>query len=124
VDYDGGRWVIACSGSVGYAVVMSINNGDISDVPGSGVTSYELWQVATDFVSADLMIWKLYRNFAPGMVEAFLDANPQLSHVHRSTPFIPPGTYVRIPINPSLKAGKPKTSPTVSLWTDKAQYSL
>jgi phage tail protein X len=96
---------------------MTINDGDITTVPGSGFTSYELWTVGTDFVTADLLAWKRYRNFAPGVVEALLAANPQLAYVHRYTPFIPAGTVVRIPINPSLMAGKPQAPTKTSIWT-------
>ena len=88
------------------------------------ITSFELWKVGTDYVTADLIIWKRYMNAAPGMVEAMLDANPQLAIVHQVTPFIPAGTYVRVPIDLSLIAGTPKSLPQDALWTDKQGYSL
>ena len=88
------------------------------------VTSWELYAVATEYVTIDLLIWKRYRNRAAGMVELMLDANPQLSWVHRTTPFIPVGVYVRIPIDNALMLGKPPELPTQSLWTDKAGFTL
>ena len=48
-----------------------------------------------------------------------LDANPQLAFVHRTTPFIPPGVYVRIPIDPQLLAELPKPDQYSNLWTDR-----
>jgi hypothetical protein len=53
-----------------------------------------------------------------------LDANPQLAFVHRYTPFIPPGVYVRVPIDPTLVLGKPPTLPQDSLWTDREGYRI
>lgn len=88
------------------------------------VTSFELFQVTTDYVTADLIIWKRYKRKAPGMVELMLDANPQLAFVHRTTPFIPPGTYVRVPIDPGLVLGRITSLPTDSLWTDRQGSTL
>lgn len=84
------------------------------------ITSFELVQVMTDYVTADLIIWKRYRQRAPGMVEIMIDANPQLSWVHRSTPFIPAGVFLRVPIDPGLILGKPIPKSQDYLWTDKA----
>jgi phage tail protein X len=88
------------------------------------VTGFELVQVATDYVTADLIIWKRYMNKAPGMVELMLDANPQLAFCHRSSPFIPVGTFLRVPIDPVLIAGKPQVKSQDSLWTDKLGYTV
>lgn len=82
------------------------------------ITGFELMQVMGDFVTADLIVWRRYKRPAPGILEKMLDANPQLAYVHRYTPFIPPGTYVRVPIDPDLLAGKPQASQTTNLWTD------
>jgi phage tail protein X len=87
------------------------------------ITGFELWQVTTDYVTADLIIWKRYRRKAPGMVEIMLDANPQLAFAHRTTPFIPVGTFLRVPIDPTLILGKIELLPTDTLWTDRA-YTL
>jgi phage tail protein X len=88
------------------------------------VVGFELHKILTDYVTVDLIIWKRYRAMAPGMVELMLDANPQLAFVHRTTPFIPVGTYVRVPIDPSLILGRPPTLPTDSLWTDREGYTI
>jgi len=53
-----------------------------------------------------------------------LDTNPQLAFVHRFTPFIPPGTYVRVPIDPDLLLAKPQQLPQDSLWTDRERPAL
>lgn len=81
------------------------------------VTSFELVQVSGEGVTADLLVWRRYLRRAPGILEIMLDANPQLAYVHRYTPFIPPGTYVRIPIDPDLLAGRPKSA-SINVWTD------
>jgi len=80
------------------------------------ITSYELYVVTTDYVTADLICWRRYGRPAPGIVEAMLDANPQLAYIHRSTPFIPPGVYVRVPIDPALLAGRGQVQQITNLW--------
>ncbi|HVX58055.1 MAG TPA: tail protein X [Candidatus Saccharimonadales bacterium] len=82
------------------------------------VTGYELVQITGDGVTADLIIWRRYRRPAPGILEIMLDSNPQLAYVHRYTPFIPPGTYVRIPIDPDILAGKPTSSQMTNVWSN------
>lgn len=77
------------------------------------ITSYELVQVMSDYVDADLIVWKRYRRRAPGIVEAMLDANPQLAIVHQTTCFIPAGVFVRVPIDLSLLAGSPPITPNI-----------
>jgi phage tail protein X len=88
------------------------------------IIGFELHKILTDYVTVDLIIWKRYRARAQGMVELMLDANPQLAFVHRTTPFIPVGTYVRVPIDPSLILGRPPTLPQDSLWTDREGYKI
>lgn len=88
------------------------------------VQGFELWSVETEYVTADLIIWKRYKNRAQGMVELMLDANPQLAYVHRFTPFIPVGVVVRVPIDPDLIAGRVQNLPQDSLWTDKEGYRI
>lgn len=88
------------------------------------IIGFELIQITGDLVTADMLVWNRYHQFAPGIVETMLDANPQLAFVHRTTPFIPVGTYVRLPIDPTLMAGKPPPTQYSSLWTDKAGFSL
>lgn len=82
------------------------------------VVGFELFKVAGDGITADLLVWRRYRKRAPGILEIMLDANPQLAYVHRFTPFLPVGLYVRIPIDPDLLGGKPQIKSTVNLWTD------
>ena len=88
------------------------------------VTGFELYQVMGDYVTADMLVWKRYRQFAPGIVEVMLDANPQLAHVHRYTPFIPSGVFVRIPIDPDKIMGIPPPDQYSNLWTDKRGYTI
>lgn len=88
------------------------------------VTGFELYTISSDYVSADFIIWKRYLGRAIGMFEMMLDANPQLAMAHRRSPFIPVGVYVRVPIDPSMVLGKPRTLPQDSLWTDAEGYRL
>lgn len=80
------------------------------------VDSYELVTVQSDFVTADLIIWRRYRISAPKMVERMLDDNPHLSKLHRTSPFLPVGTQVRIPIDPDILTGQPQPREIVLLW--------
>jgi phage tail protein X len=65
--------------------------------------------VEGDNITVDLLVWRRYRIPTAGtrLVEIMLDLNPHLAKVHRSSPFIPPGTQIRIPIAPDLIAGRP-----------------
>ena len=58
------------------------------------------------------------------MFELMLDANPQLATAHRRSPFIPVGVFVRVPLDPNMVLGKPKSLPQDSLWTDRQGYQL
>jgi phage tail protein X len=87
------------------------------------IVGFELIQIMGDMVTADLLVWRRYRQKSPGILEK-PDANPQLAFVHRTTPFIPPGVYVRLPIDPDLLAGLPKPDQYSNLWTDRKGYQI
>ncbi len=87
------------------------------------IEGYELHRVLGEYVTVDLLVWMRYKRRAPGIVEAMMDSNPQISRVHRTTPFLPPGTYVRIPIDPDLILGRPPPVP-VNIWTEARGYTL
>jgi len=89
-----------------------------------GVQYFEAYQIMSEYMTADLIVWKRYRQRSNGIVEKMLDANPQLSWGHRTSPFIPVGTLLRLPVDPSLLLGKPPQLPTDSLWTDTGGYRL
>jgi len=82
----------------------------------STVTSYDLVTVGSDNVTADLILWRRYRNRAPKMLERLLDDNPHLAKCHRYSPFLPVGTQVRIPIDYEILSGMPQVKSTVVLW--------
>jgi phage tail protein X len=88
------------------------------------ITGFEIYEVATEFVTADLIVWKRYRRRCPGIVEIMMDANPQLAKSSKVSPFIPVGTFIRVPIDPNMLLGQPAPLPTDSLWTDKFGYRL
>jgi phage tail protein X len=83
------------------------------------IVGYEMLTIAGDSVTADLIVWRRYRIRAPGIVEAMLDANPHLATIHRTTPFIPAGIQVRVPIDPAILSGAPQMKPTITLWSAK-----
>ena len=80
------------------------------------VASYDLVTVGSDFITADLILWRRYRNRAPMMLERLLDDNPHLAKCHRTSPFLPVGTQVRIPIDYDVLSGAPQIKNTVVLW--------
>lgn len=89
------------------------------------VTTFEIQVIERDFVTCDMIIWQRYKQRAPGIVELMLDLNPQLARtVHKRSPFIPVGTYVRIPIDMDLIRGRQPVNPVDTLWTDKAGYTV
>jgi phage tail protein X len=83
------------------------------------IESFEIVSVAGEFVTADMLVWRRYRRRAPGVLEEMLDLNPHLATIHRETPFLPVGVQVRIPIDPDILAGRPKTIDYVYLWGKK-----
>lgn len=81
------------------------------------ISQYELYRVEGDFITAYTLIWRRYRRYAPGILEAMLDVNPQLAVAHRTSPFLPVGLYVRVPIDLDILAGKPQQRVTrQQLW--------
>jgi phage tail protein X len=80
------------------------------------IEGYELANVAGDFITADMLVWRRYRTRAPGILESLLDANPRLAIIHQETPFLPVGTQVRIPIDPDMLAGRPKPTEYVVVY--------
>ena len=80
------------------------------------VTSYDLVTVGSDYITADLILWRRYRNRAPGLIERLLDDNPHLAKCHNTSPFLPVGTQVRIPIDFEILSGTPQRKNTVVLW--------
>lgn len=80
------------------------------------VTSYELVTVESDFITVDQIVWRRYRLPTFGMVEILLDANPHLAKLHISSPFLPVGTQLRIPIDPGILKGSPQSRKTIQVW--------
>lgn len=89
------------------------------------ISSFEIYVVASEDVTCDMIVWQRYKQRAPGIVELMLDLNPHLARtVHKTTPFIPVGTYIRVPIDVALLRGKQPVNEVDSLWTDKAGYTV
>ena len=72
--------------------------------------------VAGDYITVDLLVWRRYRTRPPGLFEITLDINPHLARIHRTTPFLPAGTQVRIPIDPDVLRGAPQPAKVVMLY--------
>jgi phage tail protein X len=88
------------------------------------IDGFEILTVQGDFITADLIIWRRYHCRTRGAVEAMLDLNPHLAHIHRETPFIPPGTQVRIPIDFDMLKGRPKPLEQEVVWGVAGGYRL
>lgn len=80
------------------------------------IEGFELVNIAGDYITCDMLVWRRYRRRAPGVLELLLDANPHLSIIHRYTPFLPVGTQVRLPIDPELLSGRPPIVEFVKLY--------
>jgi len=80
------------------------------------IASFETVLIQAEDVTADLLIWRRYRRPAPGMLEAMLDANPNLARVHKYGPFLPVGLQVRIPIDPDILSGSPAFGTAIGLY--------
>ncbi len=83
------------------------------------VTGYDYITIQGDYITVDLLVWRRYRTRAIGIVERLLDDNPHLAKIHRSTPFLPIGTQVRIPIDLGILKGAPQPKNTVVLYNSK-----
>lgn len=80
------------------------------------VTGWELITVGSDWVTVDVIVWRRYRVYAPGIVEQTLDDNPHLAKLHKTSPFLPIGTQLRVPIDPAILAGAPQPKTLVRWW--------
>lgn len=80
------------------------------------IASWETVIVQGERITADLLIWRRYRREAPGMLEAMLDANPDLARVHKFGPFLPIGLTVLIPIDRDILSGRPPFGASISLY--------
>lgn len=73
---------------------------------------FDLVTVQGDNVTADLLVWRRYKMPTRGVLEAMLACNPHLSLLHKTSPFLPVGTQVRIPIDPDVLRGMPQATKT------------
>lgn len=80
------------------------------------ITSWETIGIRGDKVTADLIIWRRYRRQAPGILEAMLDANPDLARAHRYGPFLPIGLVIQVPIDGDIIRGAPAYGQAISLY--------
>lgn len=88
------------------------------------VDGFEFLTIAGEKITAYQIIWRRYRCRARGVLEAMLDLNPHIARAHRTSPFLPVGLQIRIPINFDIMRGRPPSLPVTDLWTQKAGYTL
>ena len=88
------------------------------------VSSYDLVTVGSDYITADIILWRRYRNRAPKMIERLLDDNPHLAKCHQTSPFLPVGTQVRIPIDYDALSGSAQRKNTIVLWGTTPEGNL
>ena len=79
---------------------------------------FEQMTVKGDRLTANQIVWRRYRKEAKGVTELMLRHNPHLARGHRTSPFIPVGTVVKIPIVLDILSDKPRgqAQPTVTLY--------
>lgn len=80
------------------------------------VSEYDLVTVESEFITADIVIWRRYRIRSNGILETLLDVNPHLAKLHKYSPFIPVGTQIRVPIDIPIISGAPQPKTSVMLW--------
>jgi phage tail protein X len=77
------------------------------------VDAYDFVTVGGDYVTVDLIVWRRYRAVTYGVYEQMLEDNPHLAEIHRTSPFLPVGTQVRVPINYDMLKGTPQTKSVI-----------
>jgi phage tail protein X len=80
------------------------------------VTGFELVTVQGENITVDMLVWRRYKTPAYGIFELLLDANPHLALLHKESCFLPIGTEVRIPIDPSVLAGRPSPQKVINIF--------
>ena len=79
------------------------------------VTRMEEIEIRGDNILPDLLVWRRYkRRWRNGLAE-FLDANPELMDYLGSSPFLPVGRWVRMPIDDDAMKGTPQSTTVVRL---------
>lgn len=78
---------------------------------------FELIQVQAEGIAPDQLVWRRYRRPTPGVVEYFLDINPEIARGFRDSPFLPVGAVVKMPIfKEYLGKGQPSLMQQVRLY--------
>ena len=80
------------------------------------VSGYEFVTVEADFITVYTVVWRRYRVVTPGVMERLLDDNPHLAKIHKTTPFLPVGTPIRIPIDLDILKRAPQPKTLVRWW--------
>jgi hypothetical protein len=78
--------------------------------------TFENLIVAGERIEPGKLIWRRYRRPAPGMAELFMDINPHLREHFMTSPYLPVGVAVILPIDSDLLQGRPKSIETTNIW--------
>lgn len=78
--------------------------------------TFEIAIVTGERIEPGKLIWRRYRRPAPGITEIFMDLNPHLREHFITSPYLPVGVSVLIPIDSDLIAGRPQRIETQKMW--------
>jgi hypothetical protein len=80
------------------------------------VTGYEYVKIQGDEITPSQLIWRRYKRPARTILGLFLDVNPELAGPLGTSPFLPIGMVVRVPIDRDILAGRPPPMTQVRLY--------
>ena len=75
------------------------------------ISSFEVVRINTEGVTLSKLVWGMYHEPKPGLVEQIMHFNPRIAAFGE---YLPPGLEVLVPVENS--AGEETTLETVSLW--------
>jgi phage tail protein X len=78
--------------------------------------TYEHVRIRGENIAPDLLIWRRYKRPAPGVLELFLAANPQVEQALSAGPYLPVGVVVAIPIDSEIFEGRPAQENSIRLY--------
>lgn len=78
--------------------------------------TFERIRIKGENVAPDNLLWRRYKRPFPGMLEMFLDINPQVHEALAAGPFLPVGVVVVIPIDSRITSDAPMSLAVERLW--------
>lgn len=77
---------------------------------------WEAIKIAGEEITPSLLCWRRYKVPYTGVLENFLDMNPQILEGLSKSPYLPVGVFVRMPIDTAVIAGAPTSVKQVTLF--------